>query len=407
MVWAKIDDGILDNPKMARVGVFGFAMHVAAISWSCRNLTDGFVPHSVTSRLLPLSRVMIDSSNPLALTDGDRSMGGEVGLDPYVVADALVDSGLWREVDGGYEIHDFLVYNPSRSEIEKKKTQDQERQARSRSRRLSRRESHVTSQRDSTDGHCVNPRPPDPDPQNTKPSLACVREAEPEPEPRPSPAPPAERYVRIDDQLTDEMRQIAGINAVQHVEAAWRKFCGHYAGKFFNVPGRWQRWCVDEAQRERTERERQRDRAAAREPAPGLVDHEARKRVAAAQDARDRERKRREDDRATPQQASQAIHDLLSRVAGTPPSPKRPRGYTLPAEAVGAPATAPDAGVLTPSGPPPPPESGTMRAAPMVKSAPAEMTAEERAAALERARATARAMADAEQPQAAASGAER
>ena len=117
MVWAKIDDAILDNPKIVAAGVYGFALHVAAISWCCRNLTDGVIPFARVSGLLHLKQVQIDSANPFALADGDSSMGGETGLDPVDVADHLVAVGLWRDVPGGYELNDFLEYNPSRESV--------------------------------------------------------------------------------------------------------------------------------------------------------------------------------------------------------------------------------------------------------------------------------------------------
>lgn len=117
MVWAKIDDAILDNAKIAKVGVFGFAMHVAAITWCCRNLTDGFVPTARVTVLLTLQNVNIDCANPLALVGGPTSMGGQTGLDPFIVADALVAAGLWDVAEGGYQLHDFLVYNPSKEEV--------------------------------------------------------------------------------------------------------------------------------------------------------------------------------------------------------------------------------------------------------------------------------------------------
>ena len=33
------------------------------------------------------------------------------------VAELLVDSGLWEEVPGGYRVHDYLDYNPSRDKV--------------------------------------------------------------------------------------------------------------------------------------------------------------------------------------------------------------------------------------------------------------------------------------------------
>jgi hypothetical protein len=167
MVWAKLDDAILDNPKIARAGVFGFALHVAAITWSCRNLTDGHVEYSRVTALLTLQRVHFDVANPLALLDGNSSMGGEEGLDPYIIADHLVDCGLWERTGTGYVIHDFLIYNPSREQVLAKRRQDAERaetyrksHPKKKSPRESRRESRETSR--------VSPSLPDPVPVPNK-----------------------------------------------------------------------------------------------------------------------------------------------------------------------------------------------------------------------------------------------
>lgn len=117
MVWARIDDEILDNAKIAKAGVFGFAMQVAGIAWCCRNLSDGHIPYARVTALLTLTSVEFDRANPLALPGGPKSMAGDTGLDPYIVADHLVDVGLWSRTEHGYEIHDFLEYNPSRADV--------------------------------------------------------------------------------------------------------------------------------------------------------------------------------------------------------------------------------------------------------------------------------------------------
>lgn len=117
MTWAKIDDAILDNPKIAKAGVYGFAMHVAAITWCARNLTDGHIPYARVTALLTLTKVWINTENPMALPEGRDSHSGNTGLDPYVVANHLVSVGLWHATDSGYEVHDYLKYNPSRAQV--------------------------------------------------------------------------------------------------------------------------------------------------------------------------------------------------------------------------------------------------------------------------------------------------
>lgn len=118
MSWAKLDDAILDNPKILSVGPIGFALHIAAICYCARNLTDGFVPLSRAATLLDLSGVQIDCANPIALpAHGQKqSMAGDV-ISPDAVIDALLGAELWHECPGGYRINDYLEYNPSKAEV--------------------------------------------------------------------------------------------------------------------------------------------------------------------------------------------------------------------------------------------------------------------------------------------------
>ena len=119
MVWARLDDAMLDNPKIAEAGIFGFALHVAAITWCCRNLTDGFVPRARVRSLLDFSGVMWDLENPCGLGGEDEATGGRHGADAIAIAEHLEGLGLWREdLDrNGYWLKDFLEYNPSKEKV--------------------------------------------------------------------------------------------------------------------------------------------------------------------------------------------------------------------------------------------------------------------------------------------------
>lgn len=120
MVWARLDDSILDNPKIARVGVLGFALHVAAITWCARNLTDGFIPEARVGGLVYLESVLEHDPNQDRLMGPDESPRG-FHITAWYVAESLVKAGLWHEVEGGYQIHDYLVYNPSKEEVARAK----------------------------------------------------------------------------------------------------------------------------------------------------------------------------------------------------------------------------------------------------------------------------------------------
>lgn len=120
MPWVRLDDAILDNVKILNVGPLGLALHIAGITYSARNLTDGFVPFSKAATLIDFSGVQCDSVNPACLPAHGRkqSMCGSVVVVDDVIQ-ALINEDLW-DVDtarGGYVIHDYLDYNPSKADV--------------------------------------------------------------------------------------------------------------------------------------------------------------------------------------------------------------------------------------------------------------------------------------------------
>ncbi|MGD0121687.1 MAG: hypothetical protein ABSC46_03895 [Candidatus Limnocylindrales bacterium] len=93
MAWLKVDDRFYAHPKLAMIPepvLPAIGLWTLGLSWSGCYLTDGFVPAGQVVRL-----------------------GGTLEL-----AAALVEAGLWDRVEGGYRIHDFLDYNPSRAGVE-------------------------------------------------------------------------------------------------------------------------------------------------------------------------------------------------------------------------------------------------------------------------------------------------
>lgn len=130
MVWVKIDDSILDNPKIIRSGPVGFALHTAAITWCARNLTDGFVPEAKAKQLLS------KTWNDPVREDGKELIwelnagSGHCGMSADEVIESvvrlLVHVGLWHEgVDDygnhGYWLNDFTEFNPTRAEVLEKR----------------------------------------------------------------------------------------------------------------------------------------------------------------------------------------------------------------------------------------------------------------------------------------------
>jgi hypothetical protein len=99
LTWLKIDDGFAEHPKIQDLADRTFRLHVVALCYSARNLTDGFIgerPLKIITAIMGASRV-----------------SGNVAQ--------LVAAGLWDEAEGGYQIKDFLEYNPPADEVKKKR----------------------------------------------------------------------------------------------------------------------------------------------------------------------------------------------------------------------------------------------------------------------------------------------
>lgn len=103
MSWFKIDDGFADHPKVVGLqdhdGWKGaLALWTLAGSWCSRQLTDGHVPAGIVRRL--------------GCSREDAAL--------------LVEAGLWLEVEGGYQYHDWGDYNPTRASVEERREKGRE-----------------------------------------------------------------------------------------------------------------------------------------------------------------------------------------------------------------------------------------------------------------------------------------
>ncbi|MCL4836431.1 MAG: hypothetical protein KJ058_00510 [Thermoanaerobaculia bacterium] len=109
MAWVRLDDHIDEHPKIAAAGPLGLALFVTSLAYANRNLTDGFVPQSVATRLVAWQAPW----GTLAVTTGME--GEDVTSEPVI--ESLVSLGLWRRVKGGYRIHDFGDFQPSKAQV--------------------------------------------------------------------------------------------------------------------------------------------------------------------------------------------------------------------------------------------------------------------------------------------------
>ncbi|MFD3520473.1 hypothetical protein [Streptomyces sp. NPDC058653] len=92
MPWVRLDDRFPSHRKVALLSDRAFRLHVSAICWCAENLTDGHV-----------------SDRELTLVAHVRGV--------KATAKQLEDAGLWDRVDGGWVVHDYLDYNPSRDQV--------------------------------------------------------------------------------------------------------------------------------------------------------------------------------------------------------------------------------------------------------------------------------------------------
>lgn len=122
MVWIKVDDHYDEHPKFARAGPLGVALWLAGMAYCNRNLTDGHVPWAVARNLV--SWLYLDETGPTQIYVGNPDSVHEEGAvtSPYVI-ELLISSGLWTEVTGGYHVHDYEHYQPTREQVEAEKAQ--------------------------------------------------------------------------------------------------------------------------------------------------------------------------------------------------------------------------------------------------------------------------------------------
>ena len=90
MPWIRFEDNFPEHPKVLALSDAAFRLHVRAIGYAARHLTDGRVTYAVVSSL----------SRRASLSE------------------ELVTAGLWERSDDGFCVHDYLNYQPSRAEVE-------------------------------------------------------------------------------------------------------------------------------------------------------------------------------------------------------------------------------------------------------------------------------------------------
>ena len=169
MTWAKLDDRLHSNRKVRKAGLEAMGLWVIGLSYCAFELTDGFIDHEW-----------------IQMWSGPKT---------DELCSRLVASGLWSEVDGGYQYNDYLDYNPSAKDVLAAREQSNARQMRRRKKgsaehvtddvthvvtRDSRRDNESTPNevtRDSRHKSRVSHTTPDPDPDPERAHTQGAREA--------------------------------------------------------------------------------------------------------------------------------------------------------------------------------------------------------------------------------------
>lgn len=109
MGWLKVDDKLPRNPKVLAGDIETAWYYLCALTHCAEQLTDGYIADAAVPVIAP------------HITD------------PRDVAERCAQLEMFSRVDGGYQVPDYLDFNPSRAKFLADRAADRERQARKRS----------------------------------------------------------------------------------------------------------------------------------------------------------------------------------------------------------------------------------------------------------------------------------
>lgn len=126
MPWVRFDDQFPLHRKVKGLSDGAFRLHTETIFWCARNMTDGFVPAEDIPSITAVRR-------------------------PHKFIPELVRRGGWVERADGWQIHDYLDWQPSRAKIEHKQETKANRQSRWLARRKGKdRDASIDASQDAT-----------------------------------------------------------------------------------------------------------------------------------------------------------------------------------------------------------------------------------------------------------------
>lgn len=106
MAWIKIDDSFPDHPKIISLSDLAFRLHIHALCYCGKFLTDGFISYQWVNMRLRDNEAIEKPS------------------------DELEEMGLWIREEKGWQIHDYLTHQTSKEQVEVKRASLRERQKR-------------------------------------------------------------------------------------------------------------------------------------------------------------------------------------------------------------------------------------------------------------------------------------
>ncbi|MFI1889864.1 hypothetical protein [Streptomyces jumonjinensis] len=133
MPWVRLDDRFPSHRKVALLSDRAFRLYVSALCWASENLTEG--------------RILDRELTVVARLRGIKAAAKE-----------LEGAGLWDRVEGGWEIHDFLEYNPDRARIQAERAANAARQKAWRERKRAEREARKAAEEIARDAQSNAPR---------------------------------------------------------------------------------------------------------------------------------------------------------------------------------------------------------------------------------------------------------
>jgi len=123
MPWVRLDDSFPDHPKVSLLTPAAGWLHVCALCYCNRHLTDGAIPKTIVNRLT-------SSSAPATAK----------------AVELLVHAKLWIDAGDDWQIHDFNDFQPTREKVLEERDKAAERQRKAREKAMEKRsQAHLRS----------------------------------------------------------------------------------------------------------------------------------------------------------------------------------------------------------------------------------------------------------------------